>query len=87
MQQSRAEAIAQALMAPDLQVQQEVRRKRAAQSAQLARRRRIAWFFLAGAGLGAAVVWYAGVRFSVGVLFGGLAGAVTGWLATWRTAA
>ncbi|MFD0740273.1 hypothetical protein ACFQZQ_13395 [Lysobacter koreensis] len=87
MEKTQADAIAHAVMEPDLRVQEEIRRKRAAESAQLARKRRVAWFSLVGAGAGAAVAYYGGFRFSQGVLYGGLAGSAVGWLITRRAMA
>ena len=87
MEKTQAEAIVQAIMEPEFRVQEETRRKRALESAQLAQKRRVAWFSLVGAALGAAIAYYGGFRFSFGVLYGGLAGSAVGWLVTRRAAA
>ena len=87
MEKTQADAIAQAIMEPELRVQEETRRKRALESAQLAQKRRVAWFSLIGAGVGAAIAHYGGFRFSLGVIYGGLAGSAVGWLITRRAAA
>jgi hypothetical protein len=87
MKKTQADAIVQAIMEPDIRVQEETRRKHAVVSAQLARRRRVAWFSLVGAGVGTAIAYYAGVRFPLGIIYGGLAGSAVGWLVTHRVAA
>jgi hypothetical protein len=87
MEKTQADAVAQALLEPDLRAQQELRNKRAVESAQLARKRRVAWLALAGAGIGAAVAYFSGFHFSIGVIWGGFAGSAVGWLITWRAAA
>ena len=85
MEKTQADVVAQAILEPSLRVQ-EFRRKRAAETAQLARKRRVAWFALAGSCIGAAVAYFSGSRFSAGVIWGGLAGSVVGWLVTRRAA-
>lgn len=87
MEKTQADAIVRALLEPDLRAQDELRRKRAIESAQLARRRRVAWLTLVGAGIGAAVAYLSGTHFSISVIWGGLAGSAAGWLITWRAAA
>lgn len=80
MDNTQAHAIAQAILQPDLQAQQQLRRKQALAAARLARQRRVAAFTLAGAAVGAAVAVFSGVRFTDGVLWGGLPAALVGWL-------
>jgi hypothetical protein len=46
MDKTRADAIAQAILEPDLRAQEEIRLKRAREDADLARRRRVALFLL-----------------------------------------
>ena len=87
MEKTQAEAIAQAIMEPELRVQEEIRRKRALESAQLAQKRRVAWLSLVGAGVGAAIAYYTGFRFSLGIIYGGLAGSAVGWSIRRRAAA
>lgn len=87
MEKTRADAIAQALLEPDLRAQEKLRDKRAIESAQLARKRRVAWLALVGASIGAAVAHFSGAHFSIGVIWGGLAGSSVGWLITQRAAA
>lgn len=86
MEKTQADAIAQAILEPDLRAQEEVRAKRAAEALQLARKRRVAWFALAGSGVGAAVAYFSGDRLSLGVIWGGLAGSAVGWFITRRAA-
>jgi len=86
MDKTQAEAIAQAILAPHQQVQEEIRKKRAEEAAQLARKRRVAWFALAGCGIGAAIAYLGGGRFTIGVIWGGLVGSAIGWLVTRRAA-
>ena len=87
MDKKQADAIAQAILEPDLRAQEELRNKRALDTAHHARKRRVAWFTLAGCGIGAAIAHFAGLRFSIGVIWGGLGGSAIGWLVTRRAAA
>jgi len=87
MEKAQADVIAQAILEPDLRAQEELRNKRVIESAQLARKRRVAWLTLSGAGIGAAVAYFSGAHFSFGVIWGGLAGSAVGWLITRRAAA
>lgn len=85
MNKSQAEAIAQAVLEPDRKAQEETLRKRAAEERSLATRRRVAWFVLAGGAIGAVVALLNDVRFSQGILWGGIAGAAIGWVVVaWR---
>ncbi|MEN1973457.1 hypothetical protein WCE34_14200 [Luteimonas sp. MJ204] len=85
MEKQQAEAIAQAILEPDLKVQTELRRKREAENRSLALRRFIAAFVLVGFPIGAAVAYFAGERFTLGGLWGGIGGAAVGWaVAAWR---
>ncbi|TPG48846.1 hypothetical protein EAH75_10560 [Rhodanobacter glycinis] len=87
MEKSQADAVARAILEPDLRAQEELRSKRAIESAQLARKRRVAWLALVGAGIGAAVAYVSGAQFSTGVIWGGLAGSAVGWFITrWAAA-
>jgi Flp pilus assembly protein TadB len=87
MEKAQADAIAQAILEPDIRAQEELRNKRVIQSAQHSRKRRVAWLTLVGAGVGAAVAYFSGVHFSIGVILGGLAGSAVGWLITRRAKA
>ena len=85
MDKIQAEAIAQAILEPDMKVQEEIRRKRTVETRQLAEKRKIAWLGLAGFALGAIAAHFVGERFTVGGLLGGAAGAAFGWLIVgWR---
>ena len=84
MDKTQADAIAQAILEPELRARKEVLRKRAAKSVELARKRRVAWFSLVGACVGSVIAYYGGIRFSLGVIYGGLAGSAVGWLVTTR---
>jgi hypothetical protein len=83
MDKSQANAIAQAILEPDLKAQEEVRRKRAAHERSLADRRLVAWFSLPGFAIGAAVASFTGHRFTIGVILGGIAGSLIGWAVVW----
>ena len=80
MDKSQADAIAQAILAPDLEAQEALRRKRAKEAWWLAEKRKVAWLVLAGFAVGAAAAHYAGERFTVGGLWGGISGGAIGWL-------
>ena len=82
MEKTQADAIAQALLEPNLRAQEELRIKRASEATQLAHKRRVAWFSLAGSAVGAAIAYSSGARFTVGIIWGGLVGFAVGWLIT-----
>lgn len=85
MEKRQAEAIAQAILEPDLKAQEELRRKREAEDRSLAVRRFVAVFVLVGFAIGVAAAYFAGERFTVGGLWGGIGGAVAGWVVgSWR---
>ena len=85
MEKLQAETIAQAILEPDVQAQAELDRKREAEKRSLAARRFIAGFVLAGFAIGAATAYFAGERFTVGGLWGGIGGAAVGWVVgAWR---
>ena len=85
MEKSQAEAVAEAILKPNREAQEELRRKRTAAARSLAERRFVAWWVLSGSAVGAVVASLADHRFSNGVLWGGVAGAVSGWaIAGWR---
>ena len=84
MDKSQAEAIAQAILDPDVKAQEEVRRKRAAEGRRLAERHKVVWFVLAGGAFGAVVAYFSGHPFTKGIVWGGSAAAFAGWLfVTW----
>jgi len=80
MDESQADAIARAILEPDSKAREELRRKRESQDLDLAHRRRLAWFALAGAAIGTAIAYAAGVHFARGTLGGALAGILVGRL-------
>lgn len=85
MDKSQADAIAEAILEPGLKEREVRRRKRAAEQRSLADRRVVAWFAFPGFVIGAAVAHFSGERFSSGVIWGGIAGAVVGWAVVgWR---
>lgn len=88
MDKAQADAAAKAILEPLLHAQETARTERearhAAEHALLVRKRRIAWFVLAGAGIGTAIAYFAGVRFIQGIVWGGLVGTAVGWLITRR---
>lgn len=89
MDESQAEAIANAMLEPGRRAQEELRRKRLAEAANLAKRRKVAWFLLIGGLLGAGVALLTGHRLSEGIIWGGVPGAAVGWLfvTLWRRGA
>src|SRR3546814_14966589 len=83
MDKSQANAIAQAILQPDLNAQEDIRRKRTAKEQSLADRRLVAWFSLPCFAIGAAVAYFTENRFSTGILWGGLLGSAIGWTVVW----
>lgn len=83
MDKSQADAIARAMLEPDLKVQEELRQKRVAEDRSLADRRLVAWFSLPGFALGAAMAYFIGHRLASGAIWGGIAGSSVGWAAVW----
>ncbi len=79
MEKSQAEAIAQALLQPDLKAQDDLRRKRSSAAWWLVEKRKVAWLALVGFAVGVAVAVYTGQRFSLGGLCGAFSGAAVGW--------
>lgn len=80
MDKTQAEAIAQAILEPGMTVEAAIRRKRSAETRQLAEKQKIAWLGLAGFAVGAVAAHLLGERFAVAGLCGGAAGTVIGWL-------
>ena len=87
MEKTQADAIAQAILAPDLNGQEETRQKRSIEAVYLSRKRKVAWFALTGSAIGAVVAYLGSTSLSVGVIWGGLASSALGWLLTHRSAA
>lgn len=86
MEKEQADFIAQAIMEPGLHAQDDIRRKRVARAAKVARNRRIARVALAGSCIGAAVAYFSSINVFGGIVGGGLAGWVLGWLIIRRAA-
>ena len=85
MDQLNADEVAKAILEPDTEFHDALRRRRAAEERNLADRRQLAWFGLAGAAIGTVVALMAGVRFTNGTLWGAIAGSVVAWvLVAWR---
>lgn len=78
MEQKQAEAMVNAILDPDPKVQQDLRRKREAETRALVVSRYTAAFVLLGFASGLIVAYFLGERFSVGGLWGGIGGAVLG---------
>lgn len=83
MDKTRADAIIQAILQPDREAQEKIRRKRAAQERTLAGRRTVAKIYLLGIVIGGTAVYFAGGRVTDGIIWGGLVGGVIGWAAVW----
>lgn len=83
MDKTQADAIAQAILQPDLEAQEEIRRKRVAEERTLADRRVVARLSLFGIAIGGAAACFAGGRLMDGVIWGGLTGGVIGWAVVW----
>jgi type VI protein secretion system component VasF len=86
MDKAQANAIAHAILESGHHDQEELRQKRMAEAARLARRRRVVWFTLAGCGLGGVAAYFTGLRVTQGIFFGGIAGTLAGGLLTRRSA-
>lgn len=86
MDKYQAETVADAILEPHVRAQQEETEarhaKQAAANALLARRHRMGWFMLVGAGAGVAVSVLAHFGFTRGLVVGALGGIVIGWFAT-----
>lgn len=79
MDESRADAIARAILQPSAEVQAHVQRQREAEAQSLAERRRVAWCVLAGMPVGACMAWAMGHRVSEGALWGGITASALAW--------
>ena len=80
MDKSQADAVAEALLAPAVEEQEALRRKRAREEAWQLEKRMVAWLGLIGFAMGAVVAYFAGERPVRGALLRGIAGAAVGWL-------
>lgn len=87
MDKQQADAIVQAILLPDLDAQEQIRKKREREAVQLLRKRRIALITLAGCAVGAIAAWICGIRVDEGVIYGGLTASALGWLFSARPSA
>ncbi len=83
MDESQADAIARAILQPDVRMKEELARKRAADAARTAQSRAMAWAAIIGAGVGGVTAYAAGLGLLQGVLWGSMAGAALGRLWAW----
>jgi hypothetical protein len=81
MTRPQADAIVQAVMAPDLKAQAEYAQRRADEALRSRHQRRVAGSALAGIALGAALCGPLEIRFAEAVLWGGLLAAGGSWIA------
>jgi len=87
MEKIPADASAQANIGPSIQAQDAAIDEKAIVSASLARRRRVAWFAIAGIVIGASVAYFNGTLLTLGILWGGVSASALGWLVTSRVKA
>jgi hypothetical protein len=80
MDKTQVDAVAQAILEPNLRAQEEIRRKRAVAALNIARRRQVAWFVLIGGGIGGAAAYFTDVHVTRGIFVGGIGGSFLGWL-------
>ena len=83
MDKMQVDAIAQAILEPNLLAQDEIRRKRAIKAFHIARRRQVAWFMLIGSGIGGVAAYFIDVQVTRGIFVGGIAGSFLGWFVVW----
>ncbi|MBK1690204.1 hypothetical protein [Rubrivivax gelatinosus] len=83
MDKQQADAIAQAILQPGLDEREKMRQKREARQRSLADRRLVAWVTMPGFAIGALVAYWTGHRFAEGVVWGGFAGSLVGWMLVW----
>lgn len=84
MDKLQADAVARAVLEPDLEFKKALRRRHAEEEQRIADRRIVAWCALIGAATGTVAAVMAGIRFSNGTLWGAVAGTAIGWLVAWR---
>jgi F0F1-type ATP synthase assembly protein I len=82
MDREQADAIAKALLDPELQARDELQRKLALKQARRVRQRRVATLALVLAAAGAAAAQLIGQRWFNGFLVGALIGYILGWVFT-----
>lgn len=81
MDRHQADAIADAILQPDLAHRETLARRRAEENARLAGQRHVAKWTLTGSASGAAIALMIGQSIAEGVTWGGPAAAVLGWTA------
>lgn len=85
MDKLNADEVARAILEPDVEFHEKLRARRAAEERSISDRRQVAWFALAGMAIGTVAALMAGVRFTNGIIWGGIAGAIVGWaVVLWR---
>lgn len=86
MDKTHAEAIAQAILLPDLKAQEELRRRKKKVARAIAEKRKVACSILSGFAVGAAFAYVNGTPFTTGSLSGAISAGAFGWLVVgWRT--
>jgi len=80
MDRNQADAIARAILEPDLEAQEQLRRKRAVEAHAAVEQRRRAWFGLGGFAVGAVVGYVGFGQVSTFGLAGGGVGVLLGWV-------
>lgn len=85
MDESQADAIARAILTPDIEAREALRRKREKEAGWQAERRKVAGLVLVGFAVGAAAAQLTGERFTTGGLWGAIAASAISllWFA-WR---
>ncbi len=83
MDKSQADAVAEAMLAPDPKSRETLLRKRAQETWWLVEKRKVAGLALVGFAVGAAAAYFLGERFTSGGLWGAIAGGSVGWLWIW----
>ena len=85
MEENQADSIVRAVLEPDPEAREKLRRKREAEDRGVALGRFTAAFVLAGFAVGMALAHFAGERLTVGGLWGAIGGAAIGQLVgTWH---
>ncbi|HEY1138638.1 MAG TPA: hypothetical protein VGE88_00290 [Lysobacter sp.] len=77
---AKADSLAHAILEPQLHAPEQTELDLGQVAVLRARRRRLAWFTLAGSGVGAAISHFNGAAFFDGIVLGGLIAAAIGWL-------
>lgn len=84
MEKTHTDAITQANIEPSIQEQDAALRNKTVKSASLVRRRRVAWFAIAGIAIGAPFAYFNDNPLTLGILWGGVSASALGWLVTGR---